>query len=222
MDGRIPPAPNGAAIVMNPQNGQVLALASYPSYDLNEWVGGISQANFTALQASGAENNNAIEGLYTPGSTFKLVTATAALQDGIWNTTQYFDDQKVYKIPGCPAPGVISTQGCELMDDPGDSGGEYNISGALTASSDAFFYNLGDLFYNARGQLRGDAHSERGHRVRRGDHHRHRPARRGPGPGRQPGCPGEAAPRGAQGLSEHARGTPATTSRWRSGRARPC
>ncbi len=52
VDGaRLPPAPNGAAIVMNPQNGQVLALASYPTYDLNEWVGGISSANFTALQA---------------------------------------------------------------------------------------------------------------------------------------------------------------------------
>ena len=84
VDGRVPPAPNGAVIVMNPQNGQVLALASYPTYDLNEFVGGISTANFQALAATTAENNNAIDGLYTPGSTFKLVTATAALQSGIW------------------------------------------------------------------------------------------------------------------------------------------
>ena len=83
VDGIVPQAPNGAVVVMNPQNGQVLALASFPTYDLNEWVGGISTANFTALQASGAENNNAIEGQYTPGSTFKLITATAALQDGL-------------------------------------------------------------------------------------------------------------------------------------------
>jgi penicillin-binding protein 2 len=152
VDNRYPPAINGAVIVMNPQNDQVLAMASNPSYDLNEWVGGISDANFAALKQSGAENDDAIQGLYTPGSTFKLVTATAALQSGIWNTTQYFNDQRVYKIPGCPAPGVVSTQGCQLKDDPGDSGGEYNISGALTASSDAFFYNLGDLFYNARAQ----------------------------------------------------------------------
>jgi penicillin-binding protein 2 len=41
-DGRYPPAPNGAVIVMNPQTGAVDALASYPSYDLNQWVGGIS------------------------------------------------------------------------------------------------------------------------------------------------------------------------------------
>jgi penicillin-binding protein 2 len=153
IDQRYPSAPTGAALVMNPQNGQVLALASYPSYDLNQWVGGISSANFTALQASGAENDYAIGGLYTPGSTFKLVTATAALQDGIWTPGQYFDDTGSFKIPGCPAPGVTSTQGCVLRDNPGDGTGEFNISGALTVSSDSFFYNLGDLFYNARGSL---------------------------------------------------------------------
>ena len=151
--GRLPAAPNGAAIVMNPQNGQVLALASYPTYDLNEWVGGISSANFAALQASGAENNNAIEGQYTPGSTFKLVTATAALQDGLWSPTQYYDDTGTFKIPGCPAPGVNNDTGCVLHDDPGDSGGTYDISGALTVSSDSFFYNLGDLFWQDRAQF---------------------------------------------------------------------
>ncbi len=153
IDQRYPAATTGAAIVLNPQNGQVLALASYPSYDLNEWIGGISNSNFTALQASGAENNYAIGGLYTPGSTFKLVTATAALQDGIWTPGQYYNDSGSFKIPGCPAPGVQSTQGCILHDNPGDGTGDYNISGALTVSSDAFFYNLGDLFYNDRGTI---------------------------------------------------------------------
>jgi penicillin-binding protein 2 len=151
--GRLPAAPNGAAIVMNPQNGQVLALASYPTYDLDEWVGGISSANFTGLQASGAENDDAIEGQYTPGSTFKLVTATAALQDGLWSPTQYYDDTGSFKIPGCPAPGVNNDTGCVLHDDPGDSGGTYDISGALTVSSDSFFYNLGDLFWQDRAQF---------------------------------------------------------------------
>jgi penicillin-binding protein 2 len=152
VDGRVPPAPNGAVVVMDPQNGQVLALASYPSYDLNEWVGGISQANFTALQASGAENDDAIEGLYTPGSTFKLVTATAALQTGLWPLDKYYDDTGTFKIAGCPAPGVTNDTSCVLHDDPGDSGGSYDISGALTVSSDSFFYNLGELFWDNRAQ----------------------------------------------------------------------
>jgi penicillin-binding protein 2 len=150
--GVYPPAPTGAVVVMDPQNGQVLALASFPSYDLNDWVGGISQANFSALQASGAENDYAIQGLYTPGSTFKLVTATAALQDGLWSPGEYYTDTGSFKIPGCPAPGVQSTQGCVLHDAPGDSGGTYNVSGALTVSSDSFFYNLGYMFYRDQGQ----------------------------------------------------------------------
>jgi penicillin-binding protein 2 len=151
VDGRYPSAPNGAAIVLDPSNGQVLAMASYPSYDLNEWVGGISSANYASLAATGSENNYAIQGLYTPGSTFKLVTATAALQDGIWTPGQYYDDSGTFKIAGCPAPGVTNDTGCVLHDDPGDSGGSYNISGALTVSSDSFFYNLGQLFWQGRG-----------------------------------------------------------------------
>ena len=151
IDQRYPAATTGAAIVLNPQNGQVLALASYPSYDLNEWIGGISNANFTALQASGAENDYAIQGLYTPGSTFKLVTATAALQDGLWTPGQYYNDTGSFKIAGCPAPGVNNDTGCVLHDNPGDGTGSYNISGALTVSSDSFFYNLGQAFWQNRG-----------------------------------------------------------------------
>jgi penicillin-binding protein 2 len=151
VDGRFPPAINGAAIVMNPQNGQVLAMASYPNYDLNEWVGGISEANYAALNASQAMNNYAIDGLYTPGSTFKLVTATAALQDGLITPTEPYTDTGSYRIPGCPSPGVINDTGCVLNDDPGDSGGTYDVSGALTVSSDSFFYHLGDLFWQQRG-----------------------------------------------------------------------
>ena len=151
IDNKYPPAPNGAVVVMNPQNGQVLAMASYPSYDLNQWVGGISSSNFTSLQASGAENNYAIEGQYTPGSTFKLVTATAALQAGLIAPGTPYYDSGHYKITGCPAPGVNQDTGCVLSDNPGDPTGTYNVTGALTVSSDAFFYHLGDQFWQERG-----------------------------------------------------------------------
>ena len=151
IDKKYPPAINGAVVVMNPQNGQVLAMASSPTYDLNQWVGGISSANFTALQASGAENNYAIEGQYTPGSTFKLVTATAALQSGLIAPGTPFYDSGHYKITGCPAPGVNNDTGCVLSDNPGDGTGTYNVTGALTVSSDAFFYHLGDQFWQERG-----------------------------------------------------------------------
>jgi penicillin-binding protein 2 len=147
----LPPAINGAAIVMDPQNGQVLAMASFPSYNLNEWVGGISNANFAALSATGAENNDATDGLYTPGSTFKLVTATAALQAGLISPGSFYNDTGTFKILGCPAPGVSDDTGCVLHDNIGDSPGYYNVTSALTVSSDSFFYNLGEMFWDDRG-----------------------------------------------------------------------
>ncbi len=175
--GRLPPAINGAAIVMNPQNGQVLALASYPTYDLNQWVGGISSANFTALQQSGAENNNAIEGQYTPGSTFKLDHSDggAAGRARSRPTTPYVDTG-TFKIAGCPAAGVNNDTGCVLHDDPGDTGGTYNVSSALTASSDAFFYNLGEMFWEQQSKYGAYPIQSEAAAVRRGDDHRHRPA----------------------------------------------
>ena len=67
--------------------------------------------------------------------------------------------------------------GCVLHDDPGDTGGTYNVSSALTASSDAFFYNLGEMFWEQQSKVRRriPIQSEAAP-VRRGDNHRHRPA----------------------------------------------
>ena len=79
-----PPATDGAAIVLDPQNGAVLAMASYPTYNPAWWVGGISTAHYADLSAKSAFEpvlNRAVDGTYPPGSTFKLATATAALAD---------------------------------------------------------------------------------------------------------------------------------------------
>jgi penicillin-binding protein 2 len=152
--GFLPPAKDGAVIVMNPQNGQILAMASNPTYDLNEWVGGISQSNFSALQASGAENNDAIQGQYIPGSTFKLVTATADLQDGVYDPNQLYRDTGTFVVSPC---GGAATS-CTFSDDTGAAeAGNYNLSQALTVSSDSYFYNLGELFWNGRAQWGNDA-----------------------------------------------------------------
>jgi penicillin-binding protein 2 len=150
---KLPPATNGAAIVLNPNNGQVLAMASYPTYDLNEWVGGISSADFTSLEASGAENNYAIGGEYTPGSTFKLITATADLQDGVYSPSQYYDDTGEFTVKPCNGAAA----GCAFSDDLGDGGGEVDLPLALAISSDSYFYNLGELFWNGRGTYGNDA-----------------------------------------------------------------
>jgi penicillin-binding protein 2 len=176
---QLPPAVNGAVIVMDPQNGQVLAMASSPTYDVADWVGGFPTAEYEALNAPCQATNDttgcpfinyAIDGLYTPGSTFKLITATAALQDGLISPGYYFDDTGTFKIAGCPAPGVTDDTGCILHDNPGDASGEYNLSGALTVSSDSFFYNLGEMFWTDRGTYGDDPIQNEGHEYGDGEY----------------------------------------------------
>ncbi|HWF22093.1 MAG TPA: penicillin-binding transpeptidase domain-containing protein, partial [Acidimicrobiales bacterium] len=145
-------AVNGSVVVMNPQTGAILAAASYPSYNPSVWVGGISTANYDALQANQSLNNWAIDSQLAPGSTFKLVTATSALQTGLITPNYTFDDTGTYTAPGCSGGA-----GCTLKDDVGDSpAGDINVSQAITASSDTFFYNIGAMYWDARSQYGND------------------------------------------------------------------
>ncbi len=87
--------------------------------------------------------NRAIQGRYTPGSTFKLNTATAALNTGLISPTTPYYDTGTFKTPDCQ----YNSTTCTFHDAPGDPGGTFNVSSALSVSSDDFFYNLGYLFY---------------------------------------------------------------------------
>ena len=137
---------SGAAVVENVNNGQVVAMASYPSYDPSVWVGNISQATYdqiTLPQYGDPTFNRAIDGLYTPGSTFKIATASAALSSGLISPSFYFNDTGIFNIPNCrPGSGL-----CSFHNSGGERLGNINISTAITASDDVFFYNLGYDFY---------------------------------------------------------------------------
>jgi penicillin-binding protein 2 len=76
---------NGAAVVMDPRTGEVLAFTSRPSYDPNDFAAGIDRATWAALNTDRLKplQNRAIQGLYSPGSTFKIVVAVAGLEEGI-------------------------------------------------------------------------------------------------------------------------------------------
>jgi penicillin-binding protein 2 len=146
----LPAATGGAVIVMDPQSGAVYAMSSYPTYNPSAWVGGISTSEYAFL-SNPANNepliNRAIDGLYTPGSTFKLSTATAALDLGLITPTTPYDDKGVFMVPGCQ----YNSTSCTLHNAPGDGAlGEINVSTALTVSDDDFFYNLGAEFYDDR------------------------------------------------------------------------
>jgi penicillin-binding protein 2 len=150
--GVYPAALDGAAIVEDVQTGQILAMASYPPYSLNAWSGGISNAAYNSL-TQGCQSglggcpldNYAIDGLYTPGSTFKLATATAALNTGLVSPASSFDDTGLFKVPGCNTSAANA--GCQFHDAEAAGAGEVNVTKSLAISDDYYFYELGYLFY---------------------------------------------------------------------------
>jgi penicillin-binding protein 2 len=137
-------APAGAVVVLDPRDGSVVALASYPAYDPAEFTNGIPATVFAALQDPVQNfplNNRATSGLYAPGSTFKLVTASAALTKGIIDPNATIVDTGSIKI----GTQVFKNAGGAIF-------GRLNVTQAITVSSDVFFYTLGANFWNARRQ----------------------------------------------------------------------
>jgi penicillin-binding protein 2 len=125
----------GAYVAMDPTNGDVLALGSYPSFDANILARPISQRTYDGLtsQASGAPLlNRAIAAQYPTGSTFKPITAMATLESGIISASQIINDTGKYKL---------GTQ--EYQNAKGASFGPISMVQALKVSSDIFFYELG-------------------------------------------------------------------------------
>jgi penicillin-binding protein 2 len=132
-------APDGAAVVEDPQNGQIIALATSPFYDPSWWVGGISQAHYNQLRNNHADpqDDRSIDGVFPPGSTFKLITAMAGLQSGIINPYTPFDDTGHTHVGTTP-----------IHNDNGDAYGVIDLSEAITYSSDLYFDAIGlDLWY---------------------------------------------------------------------------
>ncbi len=147
------PAPAGAIVVLDPDGAEIIAMASYPSYDPSEFVAGISPEQFAALldeENQSPLNNRAIQGLYSPGSTFKPFTIYAALNTGLMGPrgriTEFspINDPGYFIIPNC-------TGGCEFQNAGRNPYGAVDLRRAITVSSDVYFYNLAWLFETAPG-----------------------------------------------------------------------
>ncbi|MDQ1435258.1 MAG: penicillin-binding protein 2, partial [Actinomycetota bacterium] len=132
-------ATGGSVVVLNVHDGSVLAMASYPTYPLSWWTGGISDSHYARLSDAGAQNpllNRVTDGQYAPGSTFKLIPAVALNQFGVFGASQYYDDK-----------GSVNFEGTLFKNDNGTINNQVNLQRALTLSSDVYFYNAGNEFW---------------------------------------------------------------------------
>jgi penicillin-binding protein 2 len=135
-------APAGSAVVLDASTGEVVADASFPTYSLNDWVGGISQDDYDKLTSPDGGYpllNRATQGQYAPGSTFKLVTSLAMTQNGVRGVGDYWTDNGTVPLDG----SNFSNAG-----NPPEVFGPVNLEQALTVSSDTYFYSVGDDFWH--------------------------------------------------------------------------
>ncbi|MBQ9487517.1 MAG: penicillin-binding protein 2 [Selenomonadaceae bacterium] len=122
-----------AAVVLNPQNGEVLAMVSRPAFDPNLFAHGISTKDWNAINTNPYHpmDNKTITGEYPPGSTFKIVTGTAALATGkVAPDEMIFDSGQHWLVP------------------KGNAGGEalgwLDFHNALAHSDNVYFYEMGN------------------------------------------------------------------------------
>jgi penicillin-binding protein 2 len=133
----IPNANGGAFVALNPDNGQVYAMGSNPSFDPNIFTKPVSESVYRSLDNAAANYpliNRAIQTAGPTGSTFKPITATASLESGAWSIGDVFDDTGQYCFSG------------QCRHNAGQAAyGVLDLVQALKVSSDNFFYNLGVL-----------------------------------------------------------------------------
>jgi penicillin-binding protein 2 len=145
-------ASNGGAVVaIDPRNGAIRALASYPTFKPSVFVGRVDAKKLAAqgLTPQSAKKDNfpaidrAISGLYPAGSTFKPITALAAMQEHIISPTDTLQCTGTYEatVNGRPVPPVFKNWD-RNVNQPMD------LPTALEASCDTYFYQLGFDFYN--------------------------------------------------------------------------
>ncbi|MDE2482353.1 MAG: cell division protein FtsI [bacterium] len=118
----------GAGVVLDPRTGAVLAIASVPSFDPNAFDRIFSQLND---DAESPLIDRATDGLYPPGSTFKIFTAGSALEDGVVTMQTRFQD-----------PGYLQIGDFTLHDNEGEATGNQDVTGAFALSSNVDFAQI--------------------------------------------------------------------------------
>ena len=122
--------------VMDIYNGDIITMASSPSYDPNSFVHGIDKKYWNELISNEKKplNNKAIAGLYPPGSTIKIIVALSALENGIWNPKKYVN-----------CSGVTELYGEKFHCWKKKGHGPMNMRSAIQRSCDVYFYEVARL-----------------------------------------------------------------------------
>jgi penicillin-binding protein 2 len=126
----------GAAAVIDPRTGEILSLVSLPAYDPNRFASGIDRQTWTRLNTDPLRplQNRAIQGRYSPGSTFKIVVATAALEEGVVTP-----EHRIHCGGGATFYGRYFK--CHLAG----GHGSVDMRHALEKSCNVYFYTLGNM-----------------------------------------------------------------------------
>lgn len=134
VESSYPTATAGAVVAQDPTDGSLLALVSYPSFDINKMSDGISKSELNTIvsRTDFPFYDRAVSAAYPPGSTFKLVTASASLEEKItYRGLTIFD------------PGFIQIGSFIFRNWKTEGHGEVNIIKALQVSNDTYFYTMG-------------------------------------------------------------------------------
>lgn len=129
----------GSCVITDVQTGELLACVTYPGYDNNRLANTVDSAYFASLMSdlSSPFYNNATQQKTAPGSTFKMVTASAGLTEGVITTSSLIQDKgKFERVEDGPKCWIY----------PGGTHGKINVSEALRDSCNYFFYELGWIF----------------------------------------------------------------------------
>lgn len=136
-DGKYTDASAGAVVITNVKTGEVLALVSYPSYDPNLFISGISYSDWKNINEDPniPMFNRATQGTYSPGSTFKMISAIAGLETGKITATELIEDTGVYPYSYNPV--------CWIYTDYHRTHGLVNVADAIKVSCNCYFYEVG-------------------------------------------------------------------------------
>jgi penicillin-binding protein 2 len=132
-----PPSAGGAFVAMNPVDGEIYAMGSLPSFNPNLFTKPLSAADYSQLNNASSNYpliDRAIQTAGPDGSTFKPITATAALESGAWSVGEAYDDTGQF------CEGTLCRHNAG-----GAAYGVLTLTEAIKVSSDVFFYNLGAL-----------------------------------------------------------------------------